>query len=405
MTPSRPDIPDTATILIVEDSRTQAEILKATLEKNGYTVIAAENGRSALEELEKTRPDIIISDVIMPVMDGYEFCRTVKNDERFCDIPLILLTMLTDSKDVVYAMVSGADNFITKPYQGDYLVSRVRKILHQMATGSERSEGGDPADIVLSGKRFQLPHGRQQIIEFLLSAYEAAVIQHQEVLLAQKRLSEANEEANLYLDIITHDIHNVNTGALALTELLLMKASAENKPIAQRLVNSVNQSTEIIGNVSTIRKLHEKKEGIRSVDLDAVIQGEIQRFSGNTIRYSGTTTKVMADTLLSQVLANLFGNSIKFAGHEAELTISVADNPDHVEVIVTDNGPGIADDLKPVVFDRFRKGRHTRSGKGLGLYIARTLVESYGGTIWASDRIRGEPGKGAAVHFTLKKAG
>jgi len=128
-------------VLIVEDSRTQAEILKHTLEKNGYDPVVAENGRDALALLEEVRPDVIISDVVMPVMDGYEFCRTVKNDERFRDIPLILLTMLMDSKDVIYAMVSGADNFITKPYQGDYLVARLRKILAQKAA-RDSGEGG-----------------------------------------------------------------------------------------------------------------------------------------------------------------------------------------------------------------------------------------------------------------------
>jgi signal transduction histidine kinase len=392
-------------VLIVEDSRTQAEILRSILEKHGYLPAVAENGREALDMLEEVSPDVIISDVIMPVMDGYEFCRAVKNDERYKDIPLILLTMLTDSKDVVYAMVSGADNFITKPYQGDYLVARVRKILAQKAEKTVSGDGETPADVILSGKHFTIPHDRRQIIEFLLSAYEAAVIQHQEVLTAQKRLSEANEEANLYLDIITHDINNVNTGALALTELLQMKTSEANKSLTTRLVSSINQSTEIIGNVSTIRKLHEKKEAMRAIPLDDVIRHEIRRFSSNRIEYSGTTARVMADTLLGQVFTNLLGNSIKFAGVNAEISLEVVDQPGQVEVIITDNGPGIAEDLKPVVFNRFRKGKNVKSGKGLGLFIARTLVESYGGTIWATDRDPKSPDKGTVIHFTLRKSG
>ena len=401
-TTASPDKP--ITILVVEDSRTQAEILKSTLEKHGYAVLLAENGRAGLEVLEKTRPDLIISDVVMPVMDGYEFCRTVKSNDRLRDIPLILLTMLMDNKDVIYAMVSGADNFITKPYQGDYLISRVKKILSHKPEGHSAGGTEGPAEITLSGKRYALSQDRRQIIEFLLSAYEAAVIQHQDVLVTQKRLAEANDEANLYLDIITHDIYNVNTGALALTELLLMKASPENKTVAQRLVNSINQSTEIIGNVATIRKLHEKKEALREVSLDTVIRTEIQRFSANRVEYNGTAATVMADSLLTQVFTNIIGNSIKFSGANPELFIAVNDHPDHVEVVVADNGPGITDDLKPVIFDRFRKGKHSRSGKGLGLFIARTLVERYGGTIRASDRIVDGERKGTAIHLTLKKA-
>ena len=397
-----PDRP--VTILIVEDSRTQAAILRSTLEKNGYHPLVAGGGREALAILESTRPDLIISDVVMPEMDGYEFCRTVKNDERFRQIPLILLTMLTDSKDVIYAMVSGADNFITKPYQGDYLISRVKKILSPVTPGAEQKSPDDPADIVLSGKRFVIPHDRRQIIGFLLSAYEAAVIQHHEVLTAQKRLSQANDEANLYLDIITHDIYNVNTGALALTELLQMHAKAEDKSVAKLLVSSIHQSTEIIANVSTIRKLHEKKEALRSVSLDEVIRGEMARFPNSNLVYQGTTANVMADTLLAQVFTNLIGNSVKFTGDDPEISISVTRKPDHVEVVVADNGSGIMNHMKPVVFDRFRKGGHAKSGKGLGLFIVRTLIEGYGGTVWATDRVFGEPGKGAAIHFTLKNA-
>jgi signal transduction histidine kinase len=390
-------------VLIVEDSRTQAEILKSTLEKHGFEPVVAENGKQALDLLEAVTPDLIVSDVIMPVMDGYEFCRTVKNDERFRHIPVILLTMLTDSKDVIYAMVSGADNFITKPYQGDYLVARLKKILVQNAVRKEPNAPGKTADIILSGKPYTIPHDRQQIIEFLLSAYEAAVLQHQDVITAQKHLSEANAEANLYLDIITHDINNVNTGALALTELLRMKAAPENKQLTDRLVGSIHQSIEIIGNVSTIRKLHEKKEAMRVINLDDVIRNEILRYSTSRIAYSGTKARVMADTLLGQVLVNLLGNSIKFAGAKAEVAVMVEEKPGLVEVIVTDNGPGISDDMKPVIFDRFKKGKNPKSGKGLGLFIARTLVESYGGTIWVDDRVPGSPEQGTAFHFTLKK--
>lgn len=392
-----------ATVLIVEDSRTQAELLKNTLENHGYILMIAANGREALDLLEEKKPDVIISDVLMPVMDGYELCRAVKNDDRFKHIPVILVTMLTDTKDVIDAMVSGADNFITKPYNPEYLAARLKRIL-SLSTEDTTCADGSMADITLSGKKFSIPHDRKQIIEFLLSSYEAAVIQHQDVLTAQKRLAEANDEANLYLDIITHDINNVNTGALALTELLLMKAGDANRPLALRLVNSINQSTEIIGNVATIRKLHEKKEAMRAVVLDSVIRNEIHRYNSSRIQYGGTDARVMADTLLGQVFTNLIGNSIKFAGSRAVVTISVEDRMDHVEVTVADNGPGIADDMKPVVFDRFRKGKNTRSGKGLGLFITRTLVESYGGTIRADDRVAGKPGEGAAIRFTLQKA-
>lgn len=390
-------------ILVVEDSRTQAEMLKHTLESNGYAVSLADNGRAALDVLEAVQPDLIISDVVMPVMDGYEFCRAVKDDERFRHIPVILLTMLTNSRDVIYAMVSGADNFITKPYQGEYLVSRLKKILSSRNT-MEQDPDDPPLEFPLSGKKFMISHNRRQVIELLLSAYEAAVIQHQELLAAQKKLAEANDEANLYLDIITHDINNVNSGALALTELLVRKTRDAEKPLALRLESSINESTVIINNVSTIRRLHERREALKPVPLDGIIQESIRQFPNTTINYAGTPRVVLADSLVRQVFINLFGNSVKFSGIHAVIDIDVKDAGEMVEVTVTDNGPGIDDELKPVVFDRFRKGKNTKSGKGLGLFIVRSLIESYGGSILAGDAVPGTPGAGASIHFTLKKA-
>jgi len=391
-------------VLIVEDSRTQAEMLKSTLEKHGYTATVAENGRAALDMIDAVNPDVIISDVVMPLMDGYEFCRTIKNDERYRHIPVILLTMLTDSKDVIYAMVSGADNFITKPYQGDYLVSRLKKIISQKKAGATSQPAEPPIEFLLSGKKFPITHNRHQIIELLMSAYEAAVLQHQEVMTAQKKLADANEEANLYLDIITHDINNVNSGATALAELLVRKSRESERALALRLETSITESTVIINNVSTIRRLHERREALKPMPLDEIIRDSIKPFQNATIRYPGTTAVILADSLVRQVFINLIGNSAKFSGVRAVIDISVLDSGEMVEVVVTDNGPGIPDDMKPVIFDRFRKGKTTKSGKGLGLFIVRSLVESYGGKIGAGDAVPGKPDAGAVIHFTLKKA-
>jgi signal transduction histidine kinase len=394
---------DPVKVLIVEDSRTQAEILKGILEKHGYAPYLAENGREALDLIGTVMPDVIISDVIMPVMDGYEFCRTIKNDARYRHIPVILLTMLTDSRDVIYAMVSGADNFITKPYQGEYLVSRLKKILAQKKSPLPIDPVESSIEVMLSGKKFPISHNRHQIIDLLTSAYEAAVIQHDEVLNAQHSIAEANNEANLYLDIITHDINNVNTGALALTELLLMKTGDSEKALATRLIASINQSIKIIGNVSTIRRLHERREALKSTPLDDIIRNEIHRFPNVKINYSGTRVRISADSLVFQIFMNLIGNGIKFAGKKAVIDITVKDSGEMVEVIVADNGPGISDEMKPLIFDRFKRGKTSKSGKGLGLFIARALVESYGGRIWATDVVQKKPEHGVAMHFTLKK--
>jgi signal transduction histidine kinase len=312
--------------------------------------------------------------------------------------------MLTDSRDVIYAMVSGADNFITKPYQGEYLVSRVKKVISQKHAMATPSPAEPPMEFQVSGTKFSISHNRQQVIELLLSAYEAAVIQHQEVLSAQKKLAGANEEANLYLDIITHDINNVNSGAMALAELLVRKSRDTEKPLALRLESSISESSVIINNVSTLRRLQERREALKPMPLDEIIRDSIRLFPNTTIQYPGTTAVILADSLARQVFINLIGNSVKFSGTEVVIDISVTDAGEMVGVGVSDNGPGIPDDLKPVIFDRFRKGRTGKSGKGLGLFIVRSLVESYGGRIQAADAVPGLTDAGAAIHFTLKRA-
>jgi len=222
--------------------------------------------------------------------------------------------------------------------------------------------------------------------------------------LLQTKVETANDEMSLYLDIMSHDINNVITGLLGFTELLVDQLEGPLKNIVQKLFGGINQTSEIISNVSTIRRLHEKRAKLGPVALDSVIQNQKLHFSDVAFVYPGTKVKVYADDLLGQVFTNLIGNSRKFAGDTVEITISVTEKGDDlIEVTVSDNGPGITDDFKPQIFDRFRKGTSKKSGKGLGLYITRKLVEGYGGRIWATDRVAGDQSKGASVHFTLRK--
>ena len=116
-------------ILIVEDSPTQALKLQYILEQHDYRVAVANNGQKALNYLKEHTPALVISDIVMPEMDGYEMCRKIKERESLKDIPVILLTSLSDPADVIRGLQCGADNFVTKPYQEDFLISRVKSAL------------------------------------------------------------------------------------------------------------------------------------------------------------------------------------------------------------------------------------------------------------------------------------
>ncbi|WP_301662355.1 sensor histidine kinase [Methanoculleus frigidifontis] len=219
----------------------------------------------------------------------------------------------------------------------------------------------------------------------------------------QQKLEGEIAKANLYLDIITHDINNVNSVALGYAQLMIETADGDDVQFARRVEQSIQQSIEIINNVSTIRRIHEEEPKLTPVPLDGVIRNAAARFPGASILYESSGMMVYADALLGTVLNNLIGNAVKFAGSEVEIVIRVDDRGDEACVSVEDTGPGIPDAMKPNIFNRFRRGTSKKSGKGLGLYISRMLIERYGGRIWAEDRVAGHPEAGAAVRFTLRR--
>jgi len=180
-------------ILIVEDSPTQAEELKYILEKNNFRVRSASNGREALELLEKQRPEVVVSDIMMPEMDGYELCRQIRADKGLMDIPVILLTSLSDPKDVIKGLESGANNFIIKPYDEKHLLSRIMYLQTNMELRKDmKAEMG--INIFFAGEHFFINAERLQILDLLLSTYENAYLQNCELVRTQKELNVLNEE-------------------------------------------------------------------------------------------------------------------------------------------------------------------------------------------------------------------
>lgn len=178
-------------ILIAEDSPTQAEQLQNLLEGHGYKVVAAANGRKALEALRRRRPALVISDIVMPEMNGYELCQAIKDDEALKDIPVILVTTLSDVLDIMKGLECGADNFIRKPYEEKYLLARVDYLLmnQEMRKGQKMQMG---MEIHLGGQRHFITAERQQIVDLLISVYEEAIHLNEELKVKQGELADSN---------------------------------------------------------------------------------------------------------------------------------------------------------------------------------------------------------------------
>ncbi|MEK7875411.1 MAG: response regulator, partial [Pseudomonadota bacterium] len=182
-------------ILIAEDSATQREQLQHLLEEHNYAVVAAINGKEAFAAAQRRKPTLIISDVMMPELDGYGLCKAIKSDETLKDIPVMLVTTLSDPQDVIRGLECGADNFIRKPYEGDYLLSRIEYLLMNL----ERRKNHKmqlTLEINLSGQKHFITSERQQILDLLISTYEQAVQVNKELMLREKDLAHSNQVLN-----------------------------------------------------------------------------------------------------------------------------------------------------------------------------------------------------------------
>jgi PAS domain S-box-containing protein len=251
---------DNVQILIAEDSPTQAEQLKHLLEKHNFKVLVSKNGKEALKIVKKHKPSLIISDILMPEMNGYELCKAIKSDEVTLDIPVILLTSLAYSEDVLEGISCGADNFITKPYREDYLISHIKQILtNRELNKNERVRVG--VEILFGGKKRFITASQQQMLTLLISTYEAAVERNNELVQARDDLKKLNEH---------------------LEELVVKRTAALSSEIAEReksevQVKRLNRVYALLSNINqTIVRVHSIEQLLKDVCMIAVDDGKFR---------------------------------------------------------------------------------------------------------------------------------
>lgn len=176
-------------ILIVEDSPTQAIKLQYILEKNNYQSVVAKNGKEALALIKENQPTIIISDIVMPEMNGFQLCQHIKSDNELKYLPIILLTTLCDPLDIIRGLECGANNFITKPYNEEFLICRIQYILmnRELRKGKSAEMG---IEIFFRGRKHFINSDSMQILDLLFSSFETAIQKNQELQQANRKLKE-----------------------------------------------------------------------------------------------------------------------------------------------------------------------------------------------------------------------
>lgn len=192
-------------ILLVEDSHTQAEQIRHLLQSHYYNVSVAQNGKQAMDLLSKHKPALVISDIVMPEMNGYELCKKIKSNKNTEDIPVILLTVLTDPEEIIEGLSCGADSFITKPYNEKHLLSIIEKIFYEKKT-EEHKKAPFGVQILFKGKKRFIQAEQQNVIKLILDIYEGAIHQNEKLLQTQEELRLLNERLESIVEDRTSDL-------------------------------------------------------------------------------------------------------------------------------------------------------------------------------------------------------
>ena len=423
---------ESANIMIVEDSPTQAIQLQIILEEAGYKVTVGKDGKDALRILQDFLPDVIITDIIMPDMNGYELCGVIKADDRLKNIPVILLTSLSDPKDVLGGLEYGADNFITKPYTKEFLLSRLDYVLI-----NKRMRAQQPESIGLSiyfgGKQHIINSDKAQILDLFFSSFENAVHKNRELEATLKNLKEAQKELEEakhiaesaarakadFLATMSHEIRTPMNGIIGMTELLKdTPLNEEQIDFLQTIQDSGENLLTIINDILDFSKIESGKLEIEHIPVNILenIEGVVDLLSSKTKEknlelihfiFPDVPPVISGDPVrIRQIIINLVNNAVKFTS-EGEILIAVKridkykDGKIKLRFSVKDTGIGIPADKIDSLFSAFSQvdTSTTRKygGTGLGLAISKRLAEIMGGEIW----VESVEGEGSTFHFTI----
>lgn len=354
-------------ILIVEDSATQAAQIKYLLESYHYKVEVTRDGQQALMWLSGHKPLLVISDIVMPEMNGFELCEKMKSDELTEDIPVILLTSLSNPVEVIEGLSCGADSFITKPYNKEYLISNIKKILSEKATPeSKRDTKG--IEINYDGKKRLIRTGQQKVVNLLLNIYEGAIHQNNELIQTRDELRQLNERLEELVEERTKELKKDEEKILAFNAELEQRIDertaqldAANRAKSEFLanmsheirtpMNAVLGYAELLGFMLEDKTQRDYIESIKSsgrslltlindiLDLSKIEAGKLElqfefvnsqsffseferifslRLSDKGLKFileisSGSPEGIYVDDArLRQIILNLIGNAIKF---------------------------------------------------------------------------------------------
>lgn len=368
-------------ILVVDDNPKNLQILSAVLYKEGYTVLFASHGKQAIEIAQEQSPDLILLDINLPDIDGFEVCKKLKQNSLTKDIPIIFITGRIETEDIVLGFRLGAVDYITKPFNIVELLSRVNTHLN-------------------------LKRSRDEVVRY-----------SKELEKTQAELKQAIAQRDKFFSIIAHDLRGPFTGFIGLSELLVDAYDSLERADIQQIANSMN---------SAAKKLFEFLENLlewsRSqigglqynpivIDVHDLFDRVSSLFKDTANNKNIEIVKEIQDHLFiwadnyqtNTILRNLVSNAIKFSYANSKIILGARDIGDSVEIYVKDFGVGLSDEAKDKVFRIEAKyttpGTENEPGTGLGLVLCKELAEKQNGHL----HFETEQNKGTTFFVKLPK--
>lgn len=346
-------------ILIVDDIIDNLHMLMDMLEVQGHQVQITMSGQEALDAIEERQPDLVLLDIQMPEMDGYEVCRRIKGNEKTADIPVIFLSALNETSDILKGFDAGGVDYVSKPFQFREVLARVES---QLAVSQQRRE--------IEALR---ERDRQQ--------FEA---------LADLR--------DKFIQGTVHDLKNPLTGVLLYSQMM-RSSPPESEDDLIKISQGIEQSARKMQRLVTdILDLAQIQVGNQLHLFDTPIQPILERVIHNfdilaqekninlTLEASEDVVKLaINENYFERIFDNLISNAIKYTPEGGHIALIMLPHEDYVEIIVEDNGLGIPEEDLPQLFEAFYRVRKTthrkENGSGLGLSVVAAIIEEHGGKI------------------------
>ncbi len=371
------------TILIVDDMPANLGVLTSHLERQGYTAVVAQGGEEGVERAEFVRPDLILLDVMMPGMDGFETCRRLKANPITRDIPVIFMTALTDTTDKLTGFSVGAVDYVTKPLNGAEVLARIE------------------THLALYTLRRRLAEQNERL--------QREVAAREEM---QEALLRSNAELEQLAYVASHDMQEPLRMVASYLQLVAQRYKGQLDADADEFigyaVDGAKRMQALINDLLAYSRVGTKARPFERTDCNKVIETALANLrvaikeSGAHVTHDDLPTIMGDGTQLVQLFQNLIGNALKFRGSEpVRVHVGVEAADGHWRFSVRDNGIGIAPEYHQRIFVMFQRlhGRGEYPGTGIGLAICKKIVERHGGTVW----VESQPGHGSNFKFTIAR--